>query len=51
MISNAFRSALLATTTAAALCVPAFAQDSITTDLGVIDRSTVGEAFKAPGYS
>jgi hypothetical protein len=43
--------ALLAMTTAVALAVPAMAQESVTTDLGVIDRSTVGGAFKAPGYS
>lgn len=36
---------------ATALGLPAIAQESVTTDLGIVNRQAVGDAFKAPGYS
>ncbi|MCI0430535.1 MAG: DUF3604 domain-containing protein [Rhodospirillales bacterium] len=33
------------------VALPAWAQESVTTDLGIIDKGTIEKAFKEPGYS
>jgi hypothetical protein len=45
------RRALLAATAVAGLSLPALAQESVTTDIGTLDKATLEKFYKAPSYS